>query len=147
MKKMKNIIKLTVGDWGKDGHNQSDSYTILTNFDAKQINDAYKIATKSLGFDYVQDACSEYEQNAPSLEQQEALLKIPEVRQMMIKNWEIEESELEKNHDGRLCGFIDFWDQSYVEVYLALIKHGDNSFEYKFQEFEEIKIGGYGLYY
>jgi hypothetical protein len=144
---MKNIIKLTVGDWSKDGHNQSNSYTILTNFDAKQMNAAYKIATKSLGFDYVKDVCSQYEENVPSLRRQEELLKIPEVRQMMIKDWEIKESDLEKNDHGMLYGFCDFCDKSYVDIYLALIKHGDHSFEYKLQEFEEIKIGGYGLYY
>jgi hypothetical protein len=46
---MKNLFKVPVGDWSKDGHNQSDTYYVTANYSAKEMRQAYKDTCKKIG--------------------------------------------------------------------------------------------------
>ena len=44
-----NKVKITVGDWSEDGHNQSEEFVFETNKTVKEIQNAYKQSCKKLG--------------------------------------------------------------------------------------------------
>ena len=46
---MKTLMKLTIGDWSKDGHNRMEHYYLNSNYDVHQVREAYKNSCKKTG--------------------------------------------------------------------------------------------------
>lgn len=132
-------INLTVGDWSEDGHNQSDSFPITSNLNAKQFEAAFKKGSKIIGFDLTK-LCTDYEDDT-----------FPEY----CKN------QITKNIDCSKLngpGGYDYWNEEdgiedglypdfYAALYLHIAKLGNPKLEAEFIKLEEINIGGYGLYH
>lgn len=85
-------VKLTIGDWSEDGHNQYDQFVFEVNKDVSEIRQAYKDSCKLTGyqFNHNQDftglnlkwpesesrqICTEYEEYSISDEASEKLLE------------------------------------------------------------------------
>ena len=56
-------VKITVGDWSLDGHNEFTDFYIESNLTSKEINNFYNQASKDLGFDLIKDCCNDYQDN------------------------------------------------------------------------------------
>lgn len=141
-----NIIEIILGDTSGDGHCMTDKFVIESGFSVKEIEDAYQNAVKILGFDFINVCCEEYEDDTLDVESQKALLKIPEIRQMIQEDWGIEDLEA-VDKDGNYKVFSDFSTSSYTDIFLSLVKCGNPQFSYtKENSPKTIKIGGYGLF-
>lgn len=53
-------ITFTLGDPSGDGHASTSEYHMVSNYHAKEIDEAYKEACKIIGFDYVEEVGMEY---------------------------------------------------------------------------------------
>jgi hypothetical protein len=144
------VIKLVVGDWSKDGHNQSDDVYVKVSFKdkgihpdvVKDVEKAYKEGSKKLGFDLVKDCCCDYEDNG--IEQHFAK-KLQEQRVVSKDYFSFNKDLLTR--DGKCC--LDDGPDTFADLYMSIAKFGNPAIEWDFFELEEgeIKIGGYGLYY
>ena len=56
-------VCFTLGDPSGDGHAYTSEYHMVSNYSAKEIDEAYKKATEILGFNFVEKVGSEYEDN------------------------------------------------------------------------------------
>ena len=54
MSKLKYNICFTLGDPSGDGHANTSEYHMVSNYSAKEIDEAYKKATEILGFNFVE---------------------------------------------------------------------------------------------
>lgn len=132
------LITLVVGDWSGDGHSQTDKTVIESNLNSQEIGLAYNKAAKLIGFDFIEQVASDYQDNR--------LLKIDaEKIQKYIKldNLETPYDEDEDEDDGTY--YID--QDTYISIYLNYVKLGNPDFEFKIINIDEIEIGGYGLFY
>lgn len=55
-------IHLKIGDWSKDGHNDSDDVFIVCNIDMKALESAYKQAVHKIGINPIEDICANYKE-------------------------------------------------------------------------------------
>ena len=63
MSELKYNVCFTLGDPGGDGHANTSDYHMVSNYSAKEIDEAYKKATELLGFNFVEKVGSDYEDN------------------------------------------------------------------------------------
>lgn len=63
MSELKYNVCFTLGDPSGDGHANTSEYHMVSNYSAKEIDEAYKKATKILGFNFVEKVGSDYEDN------------------------------------------------------------------------------------
>lgn len=134
---MKNLIKLVVGDWSHDGHNQTDSVQILSNLSKNSINRAYENGSYKIGFDFKNSICVEYEDNSLCKEKLNILLD--------HGLWPDDAESLKKDEEEL---YLD--SDQFIDIYLFIAKLGDSGFKYKIINYEEnpsINIGGYGLFF
>jgi hypothetical protein len=136
---MKNIISLVVGDWSGDGHDKKDIINIESNFDKKAIDLAYKLGTEKLGFDFCNHIAEEYEDN-----------KLPNEEWKKLKEAGYQddnglEEDAKKYNDGEISLDIS----SFADIYLFIVKLGNEKFKFEYLEGNknpQINIGGYGLF-
>lgn len=63
MSELKYNVCFTLGDPSGDGHANTSEYHMVSNYSAKEIDEAYKKATEILGFNFVEKVGSDYEDN------------------------------------------------------------------------------------
>lgn len=63
MSELKYNVCFTLGDPSGDGHANTSEYHMVSNYSAKEIDEAYKKATKILGFDFVENVGVDYQDN------------------------------------------------------------------------------------
>lgn len=128
--KMKNNIVLVVGDWSHDGHERTDQISIVSNLNAKQIEEAYKLGTQIMNFDFQKTVCTDYEDNFLD-EEDSAILKSFGINQ----------------HDEE-CQGCYLNSEIFAEIWMQIAKLGNPLLEYKFvsSKANTINIGGYGLF-
>lgn len=63
MSELKYNVCFTLGDPSGDGHANTSDYHMVSNYSAKEIDEAYKKATKILGFDFVENVGVDYQDN------------------------------------------------------------------------------------
>ena len=133
--RMKNIIKIEIGDWSGDGHGISEVHIIYTNLTHEEMLEAYKIAVDKLGFDFCKEVCSNYEEITISDPK-----KIKALKKHVI---DLEAGNFQKDEKG-------YWldDDRFFDIYFRMIKLGNPSFVYedKTMELPWISIGGYGVF-
>ena len=56
-------INFEIGDWSKDGHNESESIRVFSNHPVKRLREAHFQCPEKLGFD-IGDICGEYEESS-----------------------------------------------------------------------------------
>lgn len=135
---LNNTIRFTVGDYSQDGHNQLKQYIIKTNLNSVWIKRAYDEASATLGFCFVNEVATEYEEPF-----------VPEfVYDKLINVFDYDIiKELAPYDDYHKKYVIDDPD-NYVELYLMIIGLGEPDFKYEHMKFEgdNINIGGYGIF-
>lgn len=92
MAELNHIIEFEVGDWSKDGHNQSDTVQIKSNYSGKELDEAFARMKSETGIDF-QNICEDYEDN------------------------EVHEDELQKFVDAGLLTTKDIEDNSDEDGY------------------------------
>ena len=60
MSKLNHVIEIEVGDWSKDGHNQSDTFLFKSNYSGDEIDQAFKCLKKAKQIDF-KNICCDYE--------------------------------------------------------------------------------------
>lgn len=112
---MDNIITLVLGDPSGDGHGQSESINIASNFNANEITNAYKLGTKKLGFDFCNEVCSEYEDNLLNSRRWNKLKKLG------YQNKVLEEEISLPPKKGK----VFLWTDSFTDIYLFILNGKD----------------------
>jgi hypothetical protein len=133
---LNNTLDLIMGDWSDDGHGETETVVIKSNLNHVWMSRAYDQASAILGFCFVNDVATEYEEPYISME---AITKLREI---------LEEPELLDGVVDNEAGCIGISTEEYLDIYLKIIKLGEPDFKYEIlgQENEVIKIGGYGLF-
>jgi hypothetical protein len=127
-------INLVVGDWSKDGHNQSESVTIRTNLKLQEVQAAYNKGVKKIGFDLLKNCCHDYEDN---------VIQPQFVEKLKSSGYKFDENDDLDDEEGWFVD-TDIW----VELYLFFVKTGNPDFEHEIiSDNESIKLGGYGLFF
>ena len=131
---LSNNINLIIGDWSDDGHCQTEQVTIKSNFNKVWINRAYKNGCEKLGFDWCQKAATTFEDPYINEECVSILREVFEDNTLLEDGYNNEEYLLTPD--------------SYLDIYLRIVKFGDSSFKYEIvsDTNEQINIGGYGLF-
>lgn len=60
MAELNHVIEIEVGDWSKDGHNQSDTFLFKSNYSGEEIDKGFERLKKEKKIDF-QDICCDYE--------------------------------------------------------------------------------------
>jgi hypothetical protein len=141
-------IKLEVGDWSKDGHNQSDVFLIQSNLTQQEIELAYKEGCKLVGFDFSKICCQEYEDSSIKAEH------IKKLKAAGINfgsdDPDSDDNPLEFEEIPNDDGSQSLRPKSFCNIYLEIAKLGNKDFNYKYiksSKDDSIKVGGYGLYH
>lgn len=138
------IISLVVGDWSGDGHDKRETVNIKSNLDKKAMEKAYKKGTKKLGFDFCKDVCAEYEDNKLPPEKLDALVKLGLETKGMGLEYDLKRIKKDEGVE------IGLWHDDFVEIYLFIVKLGDDEFTFEYLNADAnptINIGGYGMFY
>ena len=143
------MISLVLGDESGDGHQKTENFNILSNLDKNDLLKAYKAATEKLGFNFIDEICEEYENRLCPKENLDILikhgLKIDDLG-LTVKYDLKEATDAFENDDSN--GY-SFWTESYVNVFLFIVKLGNKDFQIKILKGDlnpTINIGGYGLF-
>ena len=136
---------LTVGDYSRDGHNQSDTTLFKANKSLADIKKSHGMASK-LHSMYLEHQCEEYEDSrlkpAFVTKARAAFHAMPEALGMSCL--EVVEEDGETDEDA---GYIDSGE--FCDLYLFIAKLVDPDLEWKEQvgTAANENIGGYGLFY
>ena len=63
MSELKYNVCFTLGDPSGDGHANTSDHHMVSNYSAKEIDEAYKKATEIIGFDFIKNVGSDYQDN------------------------------------------------------------------------------------
>lgn len=136
------MINLVLGDWSGDGHSKTETVTILSNLEKKDVAKAYKKGTKKVGFNLTEEVCAEYEDNNISREQVEKLAELGIPKDAYLDSYDLEQDE-EDSEDG-----FSLWTNGFAELWLRIAQLGNPDFKYEVTTHDSpnINIGGYGMY-
>jgi hypothetical protein len=121
-----NVITLVVGDYYGDGHGQTEKYLIESNLTEKELKAAYKVGTKTVGFDLTKKVCEDFEDHTIS-EKYRDKLAVYDIRV---------EEELDT--------------EEFVTLYMSICKLGNENLVWNYgkrEKYPSITIGGYGLFW
>ena len=128
------LIRITAGDAWNDGHGKTDDILYDVNVSSKELEDYFEEGSKILGFNLTEQF-EEYEDNVLSGDIYEKLKKqFPEnsvVKSLVIEPWETTRR---------------MYSSQFIELYMMIAKLGCDQLTYSLAEYEEIDIGGYGLF-
>ena len=132
-------IKMQIGDWSNDGHNQSQDY-ILSITGSTNLEKDYVAGMRKVGFDLT-EYCLDYEDNY-----------VPKA--LIDKVWELGfefktecyRPDFADEPDNDLTGL---WADEYVDLYMTIAAIGNNNLKYEIvgDDLKIIRPGGYGLFY
>ena len=127
-------VKIEIGDWSHDGHNQSEKH-ILEVDGSTDIMVDYTKGSKKLGFDLINDYCEDFEDNSIPREM------VHKIREL---GFELEMDD-EEEEDDKYYIYTDL----YLKIYLIICKIGNPEFEAEIVADKDrtIQLGGYGLFY
>ena len=91
MSELKYNVCFTLGDPGGDGHANTSDYHMVSNYPAEKIDEAYKKATEIIGFDFIKNVGSDYQDN----ELREPYFSI------LVKKGIIEKEDYEYEYKGK----------------------------------------------
>lgn len=74
MAELNHMIEIEVGDYSKDGHNQSDIVYIKSNYSGEEIDKGFERLNKKTGIDF-QNICDDYEDSEIHEEDLEKFVK------------------------------------------------------------------------
>ncbi|MFN0318540.1 MAG: hypothetical protein ACKVQA_26235 [Burkholderiales bacterium] len=127
---MQNLINLTVGDYHGDGHEKFEQFCIKSSSTKEEIENDHNLGSIIIGFDMCRDLCAEYEDN-------EINQDISDLIRHFLPLFAIDEID-----DGFRMDC-----ETFVNLYMEIAKLGNPSLEYEFVSIDNIRVGGYGLFY
>lgn len=95
MAELNHVIELEVGDWSKDGHNQSDVFLFKSNYSGEEIDEGFERLKKEKQIDF-KKVCHDYEDSEIN---DDVLVKL--IKLGVLTQEEVDEAEEE--YDGRYC--------------------------------------------
>lgn len=95
MAELNHVIELEVGDWSKDGHNQSDTFLFKSNYSGEEIDKGFERLKKEKQIDF-KKVCHDYEDSEIN---DDVLVKL--IKLGVLTQEEVDEAEEE--YDGRYC--------------------------------------------
>jgi hypothetical protein len=154
------IIELVVGDWSRDGHNQSESFTFNTNMPASEVAKAYKKGCEIVGFDLSKDIASDYEENRIGWDNLQTLRSFglpegslddettPEQSKKQNEMWQNTSYLKNSPNATRDWSGACLSPETFCNIYLFIAKLGNPELEYKpaLTYSDKLTIGGYGLF-
>ena len=133
------IIEFEIGDRSGDGHGQHDTYyyecrnephdAFHCTLTGENVQAAYEMGTAKLGFDLVKDCCDYYEEMKLSEEHMDILVSLGFVHE------DLEEMKEE-------CIQSEQW----IHIYMFICNLGNPDIVFIEKRFQNINLGGYGLY-
>lgn len=133
-------INLVIGDWSRDGHEKTENVIIKSNLSLVDLQKAYKVGTKEIGFDFIKSVAARYEERELKREYLDKLTEFGYKGSFEYYDYNEESDEEGPNID----------EFEYVDILMFICKLGDSSFDYQMIESPEYprwNIGGYGLFY
>ena len=105
-------VCFTLGDPGGDGHANTSDYHMVSNYSAKEIDEAYKKATEILGFNFVEKVGSDYQDN----ELHEPYFSI------LVEKGIIKKEDYEYEYDGKtlLDTYLD--ESDFIDIFKSICK-------------------------
>ena len=112
MTELKYNVCFTLGDPGGDGHANTSDYHMISNYPAKEIDEAYKKATEILGFNFVEKIGVNYQDN----ELREPYFLI------LIEKGIIKKEDYKYEYDGKTF-FDTYLDESdFIDIFKSICK-------------------------
>ena len=105
-------VCFTLGDPGGDGHANTSDYHMVSNYSAKEIDEAYKKATEILGFNFVKKIGVNHQDN----ELHEPYFSI------LIEKGIIKEEDYKYEYDGKtlLDTYLD--ESDFIDIFKSICK-------------------------
>ena len=91
MAELNHVIELEVGDWSKDGHNQSDTFLFKSNYSGREIDEGFERLKKEKQIDF-KKVCRDYEDSEIK---DDVLIKL--IKLGVLTQEEVDEAEEEYN--------------------------------------------------
>ena len=105
-------VCFTLGNPSGDGHANTSEYHMVSNYSAKEIDEAYKKATEILGFNFVEKVGSDYEDN----ELREPYFSI------LVEKGVIKKEDYEYEYNGKTL-FDTYLDESdFIDIFRNICK-------------------------
>ena len=134
--KKEHRIAVEVGDWSRDGHNQSEIIYYICTADEHTLEMLYAEGTKILGVDLVEDICANYE---------ECYIRDENILAVFLEHGIIDADWIED--DEMWVEGPDNWAEMYMRICNLGNVLGMEKFAYALSvEPRTLKIGGYGLF-
>jgi hypothetical protein len=129
----KYIVRVALGDEYDDGHGKSYSINIESNLKEKEIKKAYNIGSKKVNVNLL-SLCEEFECS---------YIPKKEYDKLIDNGYKFSETTICYTEDDT----VDIQIDEYINIWLFLVKNGNENFEYSIIESDyEMNIGGYGLF-
>ena len=112
MSELKYNVCFTLGDPGGDGHANTSDYHMVSNYSAKEIDEAYKKATEILGFNFVEKVGVNYQDN----ELHEPYFSI------LIEKGIIKEEDYKYEYDGKTLLDIYLDESDFIDIFKSICK-------------------------
>lgn len=112
MSELKYNVCFTLGDPGGDGHANTSDYHMISNYSAKEIDEAYKKATEILGFNFVEKVGVNYQDN----ELHEPYFSI------LIKKGIIKEEDYKYEYDGKILLDTYLDESDFIDIFKSICK-------------------------
>ena len=105
-------VCFTLGDPGGDGHGNTSDYHMVSNYSAKEIDEAYKKATEILGFNFVKKIGINHQDN----ELHEPYFSI------LVEKGIIKEEDYKYEYDGKtlLDTYLD--ESDFIDIFKSICK-------------------------
>ena len=105
-------VCFTLGDPSGDGHANTSEYHMVSNYSAKEIDEAYRKATEILGFNFVEKVGSDYQDN----ELHEPYFSI------FVEKGIIKKEDYEYEYDGKtlLDTYLD--ESDFIDIFRNICK-------------------------
>ena len=112
MSELKYNVCFTLGDPGGDGHANTSDYHMISNYPAKEIDEAYKKATEILGFNFVKKIGINHQDN----ELHEPYFSI------LVEKGIIKEEDYKYEYDGKtlLDTYLD--ESDFIDIFKSICK-------------------------
>ena len=105
-------VCFTLGDPSGDGHANTSEYHMVSNYSAKEIDEAYKKATEILGFNFVEKVGSDYEDN----ELREPYFSI------LVEKGVIKKEDYEYEYNGKTLFYTYLDESDFIDIFRNICK-------------------------
>lgn len=112
MAELKYNVCFTLGDPGGDGHANTSDYHMISNYPAKEIDEAYKKATEILGFNFVKKIGVNHQDN----ELHEPYFSI------LIEKGIIKEEDYKYEYDGKILLDTYLDESDFIDIFKSICK-------------------------